>query len=169
MKSQEGDGADKSLNALSLAKPNAIRILAIPARDESDKVGLGMLAECLDSAKFDVSILNNGQLASEVIEKIIDYGPAMICVAAVPPGGAGHARLLCLRLRARFPSLKILVGRWGYAGNEQKMREQLVGAGAADVAITLGETCRQIETLRALLPSEGATAKELANLEERIV
>jgi predicted PurR-regulated permease PerM len=167
--SQEREGDDESLVALTLPKANAIRILAIAARDESDKVGLGMLAECLDSTKFDISILNHGQLSSEVIAKIDDYEPAIICVAAVPPGGTGHTRLLCLRLRARFPSLKILVGRWGYVGNEQKMREQLLAAGAASVATTLEETCGQIETLRTLLPSAESTGKEAAILVEQMV
>ena len=37
----------------------------------------------------------------------------MICIAAVPPGGLAQTRYLCKRLRARFPNLKIAVGRWG--------------------------------------------------------
>ena len=169
VETREREGTEEASDTVALPKPDAIRILAIPARDESDKVGLEMLAECLDSTKFDTLVLSQGQLASEVIAKILDYQPAIICIAAIPPGGAGHARLLCLRLRARFPSLKILVGRWGYAGDEKKMREQLVAAGAANVAITLDETCRQIDTIRALLPAEQSSGQEVAKLEAQIV
>ena len=169
VENQERQAAIENLDALTQAKPNLIRMLAIPARDESDKVGLDMLAQCLDATKIDISILNHGQLASDVIANILDYEPAMVCIVALPPGGGGHARLLCLRLRARFPQLKILVGRWGYSANEQKMREQLLAAGATDVAITLDETCRQIETLRTLSLSAASTDKEVTRLGEQVV
>ena len=169
VENRERQAAIEHVDALTLTKPNAIRMLAIPARDESDKVGLDMLAQCLDSTKIDISILNHGQLASDVIANILDYEPAMVCIVALPPGGGGHARLLCLRLRARFPQLKVLVGRWGYSANEQKMREQLLAAGATDVAITLDETCRQIETLRTLSLSQASTDKEVTRLAEQVV
>ena len=169
VENRERQTAIEHVDALTLTKPNAIRMLAIPARDESDKVGLDMLAQCLDSTKIDISILNHGQLASDVIANILDYEPAMVCIVALPPGGGGHARLLCLRLRARFPQLKVLVGRWGYSANEQKMREQLLAAGATDVAITLDETCRQIETFRTLSLSEVSIDKAVTRSAEQVV
>jgi hypothetical protein len=49
-----------------------------------------------------------------------------------------------MRLRARFPDLKIVVGRWGLAGGLEKNREQLLASGAVHVGTTLRDTCHQV-------------------------
>ncbi|HET6756378.1 MAG TPA: hypothetical protein VFH21_02020, partial [Burkholderiales bacterium] len=80
---------------------------------------------------------------------------------APPPRGQAHTRLLCLRLRARFPDLKIVVGRWGLLQDVDKKREQLLSAGANDFGTTLQETRRQIEALAPLAaPREDAEAPD---------
>ncbi len=163
------DGA-KDVATTPAARPHdPIRILAIPARDESDQVALTMLNECLDSAIFELLIVNPGLLASDAIARVVEHQPAFICIAAVPPGGSAQARLLCLRLRARFPDLKILVGRWGYLGDTKKSREQLMAAGASDVAATLDETCSQINALRTMSSTLVAASTERAEAPERII
>jgi len=65
----------------------------------------------------------------------------MICIAAVPPGGLTQTRYLCKRLRARFPNLKIAVGRWG-SGSEDS--NSILLAGADRVGITMIETSEQM-------------------------
>ncbi len=76
--------------------------------------------------------------------------PDVLCVAAVAPGGIAQTRLLCLRLRARFPGLRILVGRWAAKSGLDKIRAQLLTSGAADFGVTLEETVHQLDALRAL-------------------
>ncbi len=129
-----------------------IRVLGIPARDASDHFALTMLRECIDNARLDLSIMDPGLLASDAIARTVEHQPALVCIASLPPGGGTQARLLCMRLRARFPELKILVGRWGYVGDAKKMRAQLLASGGTDVATTLEETCHQIDAVRLLLP-----------------
>ena len=104
-----------------------------------------MLSECINNARLELSIMKPGLLASEAIARATEYQPALICIASLPPGGGTQARLLGMRLRARFPELKILVGRWGYVGDVKKMHAQLLDAGASDVATTLEETGHQID------------------------
>ena len=104
-----------------------------------------MLSECINNARLELSIMKPGLLVSEAIARATEYHPAMICIASMPPGGGKQARLLGMRLRARVPELKILVGRWGYVGDVKKMRAQLLAAGAGDVATTLEETGHQID------------------------
>jgi hypothetical protein len=56
-----------------------------------------------------------------------------------------------MRLRARFPDLKILVGRWGLEDPEDRTRDQLTAAGAYLVATSLEETRDQIATLAGIV------------------
>jgi len=81
----------------------------------------------------------------------------VVCIGALPPGGGAHARLLCRRLRTRFPDLKILVGRWGLAGGAMEVGGALVAAGADAVATTLAESCGQIATLVPIVSHRSAT------------
>jgi hypothetical protein len=66
-----------------------------------------------------------------------------------------------MRLRARYPELKILVGRWGYTGDVDKTREQFLDAGATQFGATLEETCDQIAAWRPLL-ADSASARHPA-------
>jgi hypothetical protein len=132
--------------------PNAprLRVMCVPARDKSDEVALLMLGGLLDSGVYDVIATTTALLASEVIDRVEQDQPDVLCVAAVAPGGVAQARLLCLRLRARFPGLRILVGRWSAKSGLDKIRAQLLTSGAADFGTTLEETVHQLDALRAL-------------------
>jgi hypothetical protein len=68
--------------------------------------------------------------------------------------------LLCKRLRASFPDLKILVGRWGLRGEaEKRNREQLLEAGADQFGTTLEETAVQLVQLQQLVQSMDTPAE----------
>lgn len=127
-----------------------IVILGCPARDETDGVALLMLKEVLDSNRYEVTV-TAAMLAAEVVQLVEDTKPAILCIAAPPPGGQAHTRLLCLRLRSRFPDLKIVVGRWGLDQDLENKRQQLLSAGADQFGTTLQETRNQIETLAQLV------------------
>lgn len=159
------DGAERS-PAAPPPVDAPIRVLGIPARDASDHVALTLLGECINNARLELSIMDPGLLASDAVARALDYQPALICLASLPPGGGTQARLICMRLRGRFPELKILVGRWGYLGDVKKMRAQLLAAGASDVATTLEETCHQIDALRLLLPAPAAAGVDAAQAVE---
>jgi hypothetical protein len=131
--------------------PDVMRVLAIPAHDAADEVALHMLKNLLDAGSYEVSLASPGILASEVISLVDETEPALLCIAALPPGAGAPVRLLCMRLRARYPELKILVGRWGYTGDIDKTREQFLDVGATQFGATLEETCGQIAAWRLLL------------------
>jgi hypothetical protein len=145
--------ADDSTKAAEQHETPAIppaTVLCCPARDETDEVAALMLKEVLDPRRYHVSLASPALLASEVVELVERLGPGVVCIAALPPGGLAHTRLLCMRLRARFPALKIAVGRWGLKGNLDKNRDQVLAAGADRFATTLSETCRQLAALAQL-------------------
>jgi predicted PurR-regulated permease PerM len=119
-----------------------VRILGCPAHDEADELALLMFRQLLDSTRYEVEIMSDAMLTSEVVALIGEKSPAMICVAAVPPGGLTQTRYLCKRLRARFPNLKIAVGRWGTGG--ENSNNILLTAGADKVGTTMIETRDQM-------------------------
>jgi predicted PurR-regulated permease PerM len=115
-----------------------VRILGCAAHDEADELALLMFRQLLDSSKYEVELMSDTMPTSEVVALIGEKSPTMICIAAVPPGGLAQARYLCKRLRARFPNLKIAVGRWGTSsGDNNKI---LLSAGADKVGTTMIET-----------------------------
>src|SRR5262249_45727747 len=90
------------------------------------------------AAGHEVELLRGGALMPAQQER-----PALVLVGSVGPGGLTEARYLCRRLRARFPGVQVLVGRWGRrrAGRE---REALLAARAGRVAATLREAAAQL-------------------------
>jgi predicted PurR-regulated permease PerM len=119
-----------------------VPILACPAQDEADELALLMFQQLLDSTKYEVEIICDAMLTAEVVALIGDKSsPAMICIAALPPGGLAQTRYLCKRLRARFPNLKIVVGRWGIGSEDSN---SILLAGADKVGTTMIETREQM-------------------------
>jgi hypothetical protein len=122
-----------------------VRIIACPARDEADEVALLMLRQLLDSTRYEIELVSDETLTSEVVSLVGEKSPALICIATLPPGGLAQTRYLCKKLRSRFPNLKIAVGRWGTAsGDNNKI---LLSAGADKVGTTMIETRDQIAQL----------------------
>jgi hypothetical protein len=103
-------GAQPAVN--SPADP-PIPIFACPAHDVEDQVALDMLRNVLDPARWDLKPIDPGTLTAELLDMVAERSPGVVCIGAIPPGGLAHTRYLCKRLRARFPDLKVVVGRWG--------------------------------------------------------
>ncbi len=123
-----------------------VAVLACPARDSADEAALDMFQRILPHERWKVETVSQSVLSSEVLERVTALDPAVICIASLPPGGLAHTRYLCKRLRARFPKLKIVVGRWGLAQEQlEDNRSSLSEAGADWVGATLLETRNQLQ------------------------
>jgi predicted PurR-regulated permease PerM len=144
---------------VSSAAMNSVRILGCPAADEIDCVGLEMLRQLLDPNRWVLELTVVETLTSELATRIVTDPPAFLCIASLPPGGLGHARYLCKRLRAASPEIQIIVGRWGRQRKSRIDRERLQEAGANFVTTTLQETCTLLESRLLLkLPQVPSTA-----------
>ena len=99
-----------------------------------------------------MDVLSAEMLASEMIARVEESKPFLVCVGAMAPSGLAHARYLCKRIRARFPELKILVGRWGAGADLEKIEDSLKSAGVERVAGTLGASREQLLALLTLTP-----------------
>jgi predicted PurR-regulated permease PerM len=125
-------------------------LLGCPARDELDHLGLTMLGELLGTG-CRLDVVSPHLLTAEMVAIAAERRPAIVCVAALPPGGMAHARHLLKRLRRELPDSRILVGRWGRNGPPAETRAALVDAGADEVGMSLLETRDQIRQLLPLL------------------
>jgi hypothetical protein len=112
-----------------------------------------MFRQLFDSTKYEVELMSDAVLSSEVVALIGEKSPAIICIAAVPPGGLAQTRYLCKRLRARFPNLKIAVGRWGMGSEDSN---SILLAGADKVGTTMTETHEQMIQLSEISPHSEA-------------
>src|SRR6266436_938379 len=134
-------------------RPRNVRVLAVPVRDEADLLGLVMLQHLLNPVHWTIDLTSPHLLAAEVVALAEDTRPAVVCLGALPAGSRStHTRYLCKRLRARFPDLRIIVGRWGLRENVARARRQLEAAGADSVGVTLVETREQLQRVHALEP-----------------
>jgi predicted PurR-regulated permease PerM len=144
--------------ARSVAPGPAVRVLGCPARGREDELALVMFRQLLDPARFEVELASAEVLSSEVVALVSTTQPKVICVSALPPGGLAHARYLCKRLRARYPDVKILVGRWGLPRHREENWDVLLSAGADHVSGRLLETPEHLSRLAALVTRAPAAA-----------
>jgi predicted PurR-regulated permease PerM len=163
-----GDSAESDLTAPGGAPANGraasrVLLLGCPARDEADQLALEMLARLLDPAKWELELPTPAALAAEVLALVAKTKPGIVCIGSLPPRGLAQARYLCKRLRAQFPELKILVGRWGLKTHLQENREHLLAAGADHVATTLLETRDHLKTWLPVLRDEQTPVAALAD------
>jgi predicted PurR-regulated permease PerM len=138
----------------SASAPIRLRVLACPARDQADRLALEMLRQLLDTAKWVVEVTAVDTMTADLVTQVAEQTPALVCIGALPPGGLAHTRYLCKKLRARFPEVKIVVGRWGLTGGVEANREQLQDAGADLIATTLLETRSQLNSLLPILTQQ---------------
>jgi predicted PurR-regulated permease PerM len=120
--------------------PRKVRILGCPGHDEGDALALEMLRQLLDPARWEVEVLSLELLSAEMVALAATKEPAVVCIAALPPGGLARTRYLCKRLRSCLPDARIVVGRWGLKDNIEQNHEQLRDAGTDQVETTLLET-----------------------------
>jgi predicted PurR-regulated permease PerM len=119
-------------------------VLGCAAGDEADEIALLMLRQLLSPGDCVIDVAAAQALSGEIVSLAAERKPAVVLIAALPPGGLAQTRHLCKRLRARFPAVKILVGRWGGAGQGPGDREVLLAAGADEVGSTLRQSRDQL-------------------------
>jgi predicted PurR-regulated permease PerM len=143
-------------------------VLCCPARDEADELALDMFRDLLRAQGYEAEVVPSGVLTAEVLTKVGELCPAVVCVAALPPGGLAQARYLCKRIKSQCKGVKVAVGRWGQQDNAERVQGRLKGAGADLVGFSLAETRAQVVPLLQLATAAdgsgraGAPAGELA-------
>lgn len=140
--------------------PAMPRILCLPARDEADEIAGLMFAQLMEARGIAVDVVSTRVLAGEMLTRAAEDPNGIVCVSALPPFAATHARYLCKRLRPRFPKLKIVVGLWTTNGTAKKAQERLTETGIDRFVTTLAEGGEQAMQFVAAQPLAGRRSPE---------
>jgi hypothetical protein len=146
------------------------KVLVCPSRDEVDHVGIDLLAHLLDPTRWEVEVAADEMLASELLARIDALAPVAVVIGSLPPGGLAHTRYLVTRVRAKFPDLKVIIGRWGRGEDFPDDPTQTTAAGADWVDTTLTETCKRLHGWYQVFSAEAVTEEAAApNGKNRLV
>jgi hypothetical protein len=143
-KSTDEESSDGEVNRPSKL---TLRVLTCPA-SETDEVALLMFQQLLTSSSYNIEIVGEEKLISEVTAITrSDKKTALVCIGVLWPGDLGHTRNLCRRLRSISKNTKIVIGRWGSDTENEESRKMLLSEGVDHVAGSFLEARDQITKL----------------------
>lgn len=64
-----------------------MRILGCSAKDEADEVALLMFQQLLGPTRYEIEVIGDEKLTSEVVAEAGEKQTGLVCIAAVQPGG----------------------------------------------------------------------------------
>lgn len=134
-----------------------LAILGSPARDEADEIALLMLKQLLDSNRYEIEVLGEEALTSEILANIAEKKSSVLCVASVAPDGVRRIRALCKRVRLRFPQIKISIGYLGNGSEVSPSTESLLAAGADKISSTLTQWREHVVQISYVAPNENSS------------
>ena len=146
-----------------------VPLLGCPARDDVDALAVRMLQQACDPTRVAIDLLAPRLLTADVVAHVAQTQPALVCVGAVVPGGVPHLRYLCKQLRARFPSLPLVVGCWGAPEPVAETVALLRADGLDHVGTTVQTTRDHLMQVSQLVASQRALLPEGEGRPDRIV
>jgi len=145
----------------------SLKLIACPARSEADELALHMFRQLLEASEpsVQVEVVSVKALVAEVISQIQNQPAAVVCIAALPPGGMAQARYLCKRLRALSPDRRIVFGRWGAPAEQAaEIRDRFRDLRIDHVATSVRESRDQMLPWIRLPPQPAALPESSAPL-----
>jgi hypothetical protein len=119
------------------------RVYCVPARAERDELAGAMLVQLLRQEGIEAHSAPTKLEVGELIGLVEKAGVDVVCISVVAPSTVLHARYLCLKLRARLPEQRIVVGLWGATENVTDAARRVRDSGADEVVTTLADAVRQ--------------------------
>jgi hypothetical protein len=136
----KGDGGD---GGEPTGESHIAWVLGCPAHGDADELALRMFQQLLKPAGVRLDVVTTDMLTAEMVERVGQERPEVVCIAALPPGGLAQTRFLCKRLVQQNPDVKILVGAWGSQESKVHLAERL-SVTPSQVAMSLVESRNQL-------------------------
>jgi predicted PurR-regulated permease PerM len=130
-----------------------VRVLFVPALDENDALAGRWLARVCEAHGAHAVFASPDSLASEVVTRVSADVPDAICISALTPRSAAHARLLCKRLEAGVADCDVLVGLWSAPLHELGAH----AAKAGERSVRIATATELITALRSLRVRKGGS------------
>jgi predicted PurR-regulated permease PerM len=124
------------------------RVLFAPALDENDALAARWLAKLTALCGLRSEVASSSELVSELVKRIADEGPDVVCISALTPRALAHARHLCKRLAASGHPRELVVGLWAAPPHELAERPQDAAPRTLWIA-TAAELQAALENVRA--------------------
>ncbi len=128
----------------STADEGGFVVACVAAKGPRDEIAGQMLQQLLRGSGIASQTGSSKMVAGETVQWIADNAPNVVCISAVAPSTAIHARYLCLKIRAAFPELKILIGLWGPDPVPNEVADELKRAGANELYNLMEKTVERI-------------------------
>jgi predicted PurR-regulated permease PerM len=130
-------------NAQSIGPARPFQVYCLPARADRDELAGAMLVQLLQEQGLAAQSAPGKLAVSELVDLVEKVGPDAACISVVSPSTVIQARHLCVKLKARFPQLKIVVGLWGTTQGTDATK-RLRNSGANEVVTTLNDAVIQL-------------------------
>ncbi len=143
------------------------RVFCLPARADRDELAGAMLMQLLQQQGFAAQNAPGKLAAGELLDLIEKSEVNAACISVLYPSTVIHARYLCVKLRMRFPQLKIVIGLWGATQGVTDAARRLRDSGADEVVTTLADAVVQLAKHSPTLADQMTPAAIPAAVEER--
>ncbi len=140
-------------------------VLILPAKTGADESAGQMLAHALALNNLPAEALSHKLLVQEVLDRVAATGVTVVCVSVLRPFAVMQARHLCKRLRARNPSLRIIVGLWDTKNAPEGSRRHLQDS-ADGIENTIAGA---VAALRSLAPPPAAAEAPVVGAPRRAI
>lgn len=153
-KSTVSPTADGGTVESAVAKMPPVRVIGCAVFGQADELALRMLGDAIQPAGGELIVSHPNDLLADIAKAMTAASkPPVVCLSTLSPGGMSQARALLTQVRRRFPQSRLMVGRWGQAGDTSASDKYLRSSGADDIGWTLQQTIEQ------LVPGKRGTAK----------
>jgi hypothetical protein len=119
------------------------RVLCLPARADRDELAGAMLTQLLQQQGFAAQNAQAKLAEGELLDLVEKSNVNAACISVVSPSTVIHARYLCMKLRARFPQLEIVIGLWDMTQGVAEAARRLRDSGADEVVTAIGDAVVQ--------------------------
>ena len=120
------------------------RVLCLPARADRDQLAGAMLTQLLQQQGCSAQNAPGKLAAGELLDLVEKSEVNAACISVVSPSTVIHARYLCMKLRARFPQLEIVIGLWGMTQGVSDAARRLGDSGANEVVTAIADAVVQL-------------------------
>jgi predicted PurR-regulated permease PerM len=124
--------------------PAPFHVYCLPARADRDELAGAMLTQLLQQQGVAAQNATGNLAAGELLDLVEKSEVDAACVSVVSPSTVIQARYLCVKLWARFPELKIVIGLWGMTQGVTDAARRLRDSGANEIVTTLNDAALQL-------------------------
>jgi predicted PurR-regulated permease PerM len=142
-------------------------VYCLPARADRDELAGAMLTQLLQQQGFAAQNAPGKLTAGELLDLVEESGVDAACISVVSPSTVIQARYLCVKLRARYPQLKIVIGLWATTQGVTDAAKRLRNSGADEIVTTLEDAVVQLAKHAPTLGEQMMPAPMPADVEER--